>query len=130
MIGRILQLVAGFAVAVLLITLAVANRHDVRLVLDPFNPQRPVISTELPFYAYLFATAIAGIVIGGMATWSTQGKWRKLARVRLQEMQRWRDQAERLTRERDAGVIEKRAADNGATARMSTDRKQLSLSQR
>ena len=39
MIGRIISMIFTLAVAVILITLFVINRHDVTLVLDPFNPQ-------------------------------------------------------------------------------------------
>jgi hypothetical protein len=99
-------LLAGFAVAIVLITLAVANRHGVVMALDPFNPQRPVVSIELPFYAYLFAMLILGVAIGGFATWISQGKWRRATRTRTQEALRWKAEAERLTRERDQKVAE------------------------
>lgn len=108
MIARVLGLIVSFIVAVLLVTLAVSNRHAVTLVLDPFNPQRPVISAELPFYAYLFAMLILGVIVGGVATWLNQGKWRRLARERTREMQRWKGEADRLTRERDVGVAERK----------------------
>ena len=38
MLRRFVWLLVAFPVAVLLLTLAVANRHGVRLVLDPFRP--------------------------------------------------------------------------------------------
>src|SRR5262249_14602473 len=108
LISRLLLTTGAFLAAVLLVTLAVANRHGVRLVLDPFNPETPVISAELPFYAYLFAMLIVGVVLGSTATWIGQGKWRRMVRVRTHEALRWKSEAERLTRERDAGVAEKR----------------------
>ena len=108
MIGRIAGLIVGFVAAVLLVTLAVANRHAARLVLDPFNPQNPVISLELPFYGYLLGVLILGVMLGGVAAWLSQGKWRHLARLRTVEAVRWKAEAERLTRERDAGVSERK----------------------
>lgn len=114
MIGRILSLIVAFAMAAFLVTLAVANRHDARLVLDPFNRQSPVISVDLPFFIYLFAMLIAGVLIGGVATWMSQGKWRRVARVRTQEAMRWKAEAERLTRERDQSVATRGSA-SGAT---------------
>ncbi len=108
MIGRIAGLIVGFVAAVLLVALAVANRHGARLVLDPFNPQNPVLSIELPFYGYLFGMLIIGVVLGGLATWLSQGRWRRLARQRTVEALRWKAEAERLTRERDAGVSERK----------------------
>ncbi len=55
MLRRIVWLLIAFPAGLLLVTLAVANRHDVRLALDPFHPEAPVLSLVLPFYAYLFA---------------------------------------------------------------------------
>jgi hypothetical protein len=103
-IGRVLALMFGLASAVILVALAVSNRHGVPMVLDPFNPQAPVITIELPFYAYLFAMLVFGVLLGGTATWFNQGKWRRFARVRAQEAARWRSEAERLGRERDASA--------------------------
>lgn len=54
MLKRVLWLLVAFPAAVLLVTLAVTNRHAVRLVLDPFRPEDPVISVVLPFYGFLF----------------------------------------------------------------------------
>lgn len=108
MITRILASLCALVIAVVLVTLAVANRHEVRLVLDPFNRQAPVIYTELPFYTYLFAMVIVGVVLGSAATWLSQGKWRRLVRSRTQEAMRWKGEAERLARERDAGVSERK----------------------
>jgi hypothetical protein len=103
-IGRVLALMFGFASAVFVVTLAVSNRHGVRMVLDPFNLRDPVIAIELPFYAYLLAMLVFGVMLGGFATWFNQGKWRRLARVRGHEASRWRTEAERLGRERDASA--------------------------
>lgn len=104
MIGRIIGLIVGFIAAIFLVTLAVANRHPARLVLDPFNPENPVLALDLPFYAYLFAMLIAGVVLGGFATWVGQSKWRRTARGRTQESIRWKAEAERLAREREAAM--------------------------
>lgn len=104
MLKRILLILLGFPVAIFLVTLAVANRHLVRLVLDPFRPEAPVISIELPFYAYLFGALLIGVIAGGAAVWLTQGHWRHTARVRTQEARRWHAEADRLARERDAEV--------------------------
>ena len=110
MIGRILGLLFGFVAAVFLVTLAVANRHTVQLVLDPFNPLDPILAVELPFYAYLFAMLILGVILGGIATWFSQSRWRRLARARGQDAARWRAEAERLTRERDVLVAQHKPA--------------------
>jgi hypothetical protein len=76
----------------------------VRLVLDPFRPDEPLISLVLPFYAYLFGTLLVGIVIGGAATWVTQARWRRAARRHGAEAQRWQAEADRLSRDREAAA--------------------------
>lgn len=104
MLKRILWLLTAFPVAALLITLAVANRHSARLVLDPFRPDHPALSIVLPFYGYLFGMLLIGVLLGGTATWLSQGRWRRIARQRAAEAKRWQAEADRLVRERDAEV--------------------------
>ena len=116
MFKRIMWLVIGFPVAVLLITLALTNRHTVRLSLDPFHGDAPALSLSMPFYFYLIGALVLGVVIGGVATWLSQSDWRRTARARSQEAMRWQSEAERLARERDAQV--------------GSGRKQLSLANR
>lgn len=102
MLKRILGLVVAFPVAVFLVTLAVTNRHSVRMALDPFRPEAPAISIVLPFYAYLFGALLLGVLLGGAATWLTQSRWRRSARVRGADAKRWQAEADRLAREREA----------------------------
>jgi hypothetical protein len=99
---RILWLLIALPAGLLLVTLAVANRHEVRFSLDPFRPEAPVLSLVLPFYVYLFAMLIIGVALGGAAMWLSQGHWRRSARVHGRAAARWQAEADRLTRERDA----------------------------
>jgi uncharacterized integral membrane protein len=101
---RLVWFPIALVAAALLITLAVANRDPVRMVLDPFRPDAPVISLTLPFYAYLLGALTLGVVLGGVATWLGQGRWRKTARLKTQDAMRWQAEADRLSRERDAQV--------------------------
>jgi hypothetical protein len=109
LIARIVVWVAGFVAAVVIATLGVANRHAVRLVLDPFEPKNPLLYVDLPFWLYLFALLILGVLLGGFAVWLGQGKWRRMVRARTHEALRWKGEAERLQRERDAQVANSRA---------------------
>jgi hypothetical protein len=101
MLRRVIWTVVAFPIGIVLVTLAVTNSHRVRLILDPFRPDDPVLSLVLPFYLYLFGALLVGIVIGGMAMWLTQGHWRRIARRRGAEAVRWQAEADRLARERD-----------------------------
>lgn len=104
MLRRIVWLMIALPAGLLLVVLAVANRHDVRLSLDPFRPEAPVLSVVLPFYAYLFAAMVIGVLMGGIAMWLSQSRWRRSARVQGRAAARWQAEADRLTRERDAQV--------------------------
>jgi len=68
--------------AIVLILISVANRQDVTFSFDPLNVLPPV---ELPFFAFLFAALIIGMLIGGGLTWVTQGKHRKALRQKSNE---------------------------------------------
>jgi len=101
MLRRLIWIVVALPTGLLLVTLALANRHTVRLVLDPFRPADPTVSLALPFYAYLFGMLLLGVIIGGLATWMTQARWRRSARQRAADANRWQAEATRLGRERD-----------------------------
>ncbi len=111
---RIVWLLVAFPAAAILVTLAVANRHSARLVLDPFRPETPVLWIDLPFYAYLIIALVVGVALGGTATWMTQARWRRAARRRAQEALRWQAEADRLARERDQAALVARQRDAGA----------------
>ena len=114
MLRRIVWLLVAFPAAAILVTLAVANRHAVRLVLDPFRPEEPVLWIDLPFYAYLLIALVIGVALGGTATWMTQSRWRRTARRRAQEALRWQAEADRLARERDQAALVARQREPGA----------------
>ena len=103
MLKRILKLVVLLPLALLLVALAVSNRHPVSLVLDPFRGD-PGIAVALPFYVFLFGALIVGVLIGGLSVWMSQGHWRRTATRRMHEAQRWHAEAARLAAERDANV--------------------------
>lgn len=108
MLRRVLSLLIAFPVGILLIAIAVSNRQPVQLVLDPFRPEAPALALELPFYFYLLGALVAGVILGGIATWMGQGRWRRTARTQGQRAARWQAEADRLARERDHSVAAKK----------------------
>jgi uncharacterized integral membrane protein len=97
---RIIRLVVILPAVAVLAAIGLANTQDVRLALDPFRPGDPALSLVLPFYVWLLAALILGVLIGGLASWGTQARWRRSARRSEAEMQRWKAEADRLGRER------------------------------
>lgn len=107
MLGRTLSVIVVLPLAVLLVTLAVANRHLVDINLDPFRPEAPALVLTLPLYVVLLGTLIAGVILGGTATWWGQRRHRREARKRGAEARRWHEEADRLVRERDLAVAKR-----------------------
>ena len=82
MLSRFVTIVVFIPLAIVLIALAVANRAPTAFTIDPFNPGNPGLTITLPLFIYLFAALALGLVIGSIATWFRQGRYRKLARER------------------------------------------------
>ena len=95
MTRKLINIIILAPLAVVLIVLSVANRNDVTLALNPFNPNDALLSFSAPFFVFLFAALMLGMVIGSMATWFKQGKYRKKARVEAQEAVKWHTEADR-----------------------------------
>jgi uncharacterized integral membrane protein len=77
---RALAIVILVPLAILLIALAVANRHSVVVSLDPFNGDAPAAAIALPLYVVAFGSIVLGVVLGGIGTWLGQGRWRRQAK--------------------------------------------------
>ena len=84
---------------VVLIALAVVNRKSAVLILDPFGGTEPNLSVEAPFFLFLLGAFALGLLVGGLASWLNQGKWRRTAREEAREARDWRRQADRLEKE-------------------------------
>jgi len=79
---------------IVLIAFAVANRQIVTVALDPFNPQHPAASVTLPLFALIVILLIAGVVIGGSASWLRHGRWRRTARRLERDLAALREELE------------------------------------
>ena len=65
---------------ILLVMFAVANRQMITVSFDPLDTVAPAFKQELPLYALIFALVGVGVLIGGIASWLKQQKWRSRAR--------------------------------------------------
>ncbi|MGI6854920.1 LapA family protein [Mesorhizobium sp. 1B3] len=86
MLNRLILIVVLVPLAIVLIALAVANRGVTAFTLDPFNPGNPALTVQLPLFVLLFAAVALGLLVGGAVTWWKQGRYRRLARQREQEL--------------------------------------------
>lgn len=82
-------------IAVIVIMLAVANRHAVTLSFNPLAPGDPGTAFNVPVFWLVFACVAMGVVLGGIAVWFTQGRFRRAARENRDEAAKWRAENER-----------------------------------
>jgi len=86
MIRKIVSLIILVPLAILIVLFAVANRAPVLVSLDPFASDPPTFSVKAPLFMVVLAALIVGVVIGGIAAWVRQGKWRRRARLLAAEL--------------------------------------------
>ena len=96
---KLILVLVVLPLAVVLIALAVVNRKPALLILDPLGGSEPGLSLEAPLFLFLLGAFAFGLVVGGIATWIGQGKWRRLAREETRQAHDWRRQADRLEKE-------------------------------
>jgi hypothetical protein len=116
MLRRLLQTIVMIPIAGALVAWAVANRQPVTVSFDPFDPANPAFAMTMPVYLMGFSILIAGVLLGGVAAWIEQGKWRH-ARARLAaELRVVRaelDHARRQPAMRDSRALERTRAQAG-----------------
>lgn len=65
---------------IVLVMFAVANRQWITISFDPFDSVNPAYALKRPLYEVIFALVGFGVLIGGIASWLKQQKWRARAR--------------------------------------------------
>lgn len=121
MFRKLTFLFISIPIAVVLIILSVANRFPVTLSLDPFNTDAPALAITLPFFVFLFAAVMIGLVLGSMATWWRQGIHRRKARNERSQALKWqyeaeaqKQRAEELASEKTADLLSLPSSDRAA----------------
>ena len=88
---------------IIVVVLSVANRSPVTFSLDPIGAT-PTLSLTGPFFFFLFASLGIGILLGGIATWFGQAKWRRAARSERASAARLRREVDQLRASAAAGA--------------------------
>jgi uncharacterized integral membrane protein len=96
MVRKILAIVILLPLAIVIIAFAVANRQIVSLSFDPFGSADSGLSLSLPLFALAFVLLILGVMVGGIAAWIRQRKWRRAARRLAAENRSLREQRDAL----------------------------------
>jgi uncharacterized integral membrane protein len=96
MIRKILAAIVLVPLAIIIVGLAVANREVVSVSFDPFNSVNPAFAIKAPLFILVLLLVIVGVVIGGVAAWMRQSKWRRAARSLDGELRAARSELEAL----------------------------------
>ncbi len=89
---RVLKWLLAAPFILLFLAFAVANRQVVSVRFDPFEGDIPGLALSAPLFLVLILSIMFGILIGGVATWLGQGKYRRLAKQYRAEADRMRSQ--------------------------------------
>jgi uncharacterized integral membrane protein len=103
-VRKFLWLLLAVLTALVIVPFGLANRAPIAVSVDPFGRATAGLTFEAPLALILFLVFMAGLLLGGLAMWLSQSRWRRTARVRTREAFRWRAEASRLTRDRDTGT--------------------------
>ena len=95
---RVIKAIILIPLALAIVVLAVANRQDVVLVLDPFGLYEPFTHLVLPLYVLLFIVAALGVLAGGLGAWWSQRAARERARFFEREAMVLREDLDQLRR--------------------------------
>ena len=65
---------------IVIVMFAVANRQIIAISFDPFDSAQPALAVRMPLFIAIFVLVGLGVLIGGIAAWLKQHKWRIRAR--------------------------------------------------
>jgi uncharacterized integral membrane protein len=96
-----LKLIVLVPVALIAVVFAVANRQIATISLDPFNTDSPAFALSAPLFLVILLMVMLGVLIGGVATWLTQGGVRASARQAKADAERLRRELQETRLELD-----------------------------
>jgi uncharacterized membrane protein YidH (DUF202 family) len=102
MIHKLVSALVLVPLAIVLIAFAVANRQIILVSLDPFDQANPALSIRLPLFALILIVIITAVIVGGIAAWLRQSKWRRAARLAQAQVRELRAQVDVLERQCNA----------------------------
>jgi uncharacterized integral membrane protein len=103
MIRKFISALILVPLAIVLVVFAVANRQTIQISFDPFDQAHPALSLALPLFALILAMVICGVIIGGVAAWLGQSKWRGRARRLEREARALREELDELRQRAGTG---------------------------
>ncbi len=98
MLRKIVTAIIVVPLAAVIIAFAVANRQTVTISFDPFSSASPAYAATLPLFAVIIMALIIGVLVGGVAAWIRQSKWRRTARKLDTDVRALQDELETIRR--------------------------------
>jgi uncharacterized integral membrane protein len=77
---KLVTILVLLPIAIVIVMFAVANREIVTISFDPFDTAHPAFALKTPLFLLIFALVAVGVLVGGIAAWLRQHKWRTRAR--------------------------------------------------
>ena len=77
---KLLAIAILVPLAIVIVMFAVANRGSITVSFDPFDAAHPALALNMPLFMLIFVLVAVGVVVGGIAAWLKQHKWRMRAR--------------------------------------------------
>ncbi|BAT61716.1 hypothetical protein GJW-30_1_04277 [Variibacter gotjawalensis] len=96
MLRKLFMMFVVVPLGIIFVVFAVANRHFVTVSLDPFGEAAPELSVTVPLFILIILLMVVGVLIGSLATWISQGRWRKAARQSESELRALRVERDAL----------------------------------
>jgi uncharacterized integral membrane protein len=97
-IKRAVSLLIFLPLAVAVVALAEANRQETVVYLDPFAGSAPEgTQITVPLFIVIFVAIMAGVILGSVATYWEQGKYRRASRKGKGEISSLKAEVARLS---------------------------------
>jgi uncharacterized integral membrane protein len=80
MLRKFVSWVILLLITAVVVSFAVANRNNITVNLDPVGITNPPLTASLKLWVLALGMAILGVIIGGIAVWLRQGRWRRNTR--------------------------------------------------
>jgi len=77
---KLIAVVILIPLALVIVAFAVANREIIAISFDPFDSAQPAYALKMPLFVLIFVLVGIGVLVGGIAAWLKQHKWRVRAR--------------------------------------------------
>jgi uncharacterized integral membrane protein len=103
---KFIAIVVLVPLALLIVMFAVANREVITVSFDPFDPAKPALSLKMPLFVLIFVLAGLGVLVGGIAAWLRQSKWRMRARRAEAEARELRARVDAAAPRRNVPALE------------------------